>query len=70
VHIGITLREKDDGNFRVSMRARPPADASEICRVFGGGGHRGAAGCTLPPPLETAEQKITAAAERYLDRNL
>lgn len=70
VHIGITLREKDNGSFRVSMRACPPADASEICRVFGGGGHRGAAGCTLPPPLKTAEQKITAAAERYLDRNL
>lgn len=70
VQIGITLREKTDGGIRVSMRARPPADASEICREFGGGGHRGAAGCTLPPPIGTAEKDITAAAERYLNGRL
>lgn len=66
VQIGITLREKDDGNYKVSMRARPPADASKICGQFGGGGHRGAAGCTLSLPMEEAEKQLLAAAERYL----
>lgn len=67
VRIGITLREKDDGSFKVSLRARPPADASKICAEFGGGGHRGAAGCTLKLPSGEAAARITAAAERYLD---
>lgn len=70
VRIGITLREKDDGAFKVSMRARPPADASKICAGFGGGGHKGAAGCTLKFPPEEAEAKILAAAERYLSEGL
>lgn len=70
VRIGITLREKNDGAFKVSMRARPPADASKICAEFGGGGHKGAAGCTLKFPPEEAEAKILAAAERYLSEGL
>ncbi len=70
VRIGITLREKDDGAFKVSLRARPPADASKICAEFGGGGHKGAAGCTLKLPSDEAEAQILAAAERYLDKGV
>ncbi|WBY64403.1 MAG: Bifunctional oligoribonuclease and PAP phosphatase NrnA [Thermocaproicibacter melissae] len=70
VRIGITLREKDDGTYKVSLRARPPADASVICEQFGGGGHKGAAGCTIALPLDEAEQKIFDAAERYLSENV
>jgi phosphoesterase RecJ-like protein len=70
VRIGITLRERDDGAFRVSLRARAPADASKICALFGGGGHKGAAGCTLKLPLDEAKARITAASEQYLDGDL
>ena len=70
VRIGITLREKDDGAYKISLRARPPADASVICAQFGGGGHKGAAGCTLALPAEEAAGKILAAAERYLSEGL
>ena len=70
VRIGITLREKDDGAFKVSLRARPPADASRICAKFGGGGHKGAAGCTLHLPASAAAAQMMAAAEQYLDGEL
>ena len=70
VHIGITLREKDDGAYKISLRARPPADASVICAQFGGGGHKGAAGCTLTLPAEEAAGNILAAVERYLSEGL
>jgi phosphoesterase RecJ-like protein len=70
VRLGITLREKDDGAFKVSLRAHPPADASKICERFGGGGHRGAAGCTLRLPKEEAQAQILAAAERYLSEGV
>lgn len=69
VRVGVTLREKDDGFYKVSLRAVSPADAAKICEEFGGGGHRGAAGCTLPPPLEEAEKKILGAVERHLKEN-
>jgi phosphoesterase RecJ-like protein len=70
VRIGITLREKDDGTYKISLRAHPPADASDICAVFGGGGHKGAAGCTIAAPLKDAKAKIINAAKEYLDKNI
>ncbi len=36
-----------DGTYRVSMRSDGEIDVSAICAVFGGGGHRAAAGCTV-----------------------
>ena len=46
VVLGVTLKEKE-GKVKVSLRANPPADASVLCARFGGGGHQGAAGCSL-----------------------
>lgn len=70
VAVGITLREKDDGFYKVSLRAHPPANAAEICERFGGGGHKGAAGCTLRLPLEKAKRQIVDAVKEYLDTRL
>ena len=45
--VNITVREKEDGSCRVSVRSCPGVDSSRICAVFGGGGHTAAAGCTI-----------------------
>ena len=47
VLVGVTMRELKDGSFKASVRTHGDIDASEICRRLGGGGHMGAAGCTL-----------------------
>lgn len=47
---GVTLREKENGDFRVSVRTVPGVNAAKICETLGGGGHRGAAGCTVRRP--------------------
>lgn len=70
VLIGVTLREKEDGAWKVSLRARDPANASEICEKFGGGGHKGAAGCTLKYPLAEAKTKMLRAVREYLEDRL
>lgn len=44
VEIGITLREKENGNIKGSVRTSGRADASKICERLGGGGHFGASG--------------------------
>lgn len=67
VRVGVTLREKQDGGWKVSLRAREPANASEICARFGGGGHRGAAGCTLNLPLEQAQEQMLRAVREHLE---
>lgn len=70
VIIGITLMEKDDGAYKISLRAHPPADASAICAKFGGGGHKGAAGCTINAPFDKAKEMIINTAKEYLDKYL
>ena len=61
VKIAATLRETSDGAVKVSVRAVPAYDAAAVCAQFGGGGHRGAAGCTLKMPLKDAAEAIKAA---------
>ncbi len=58
VWVGVTLREKADGSFKVSLRTGNHANAAEICHILGGGGHPAAAGCTIPLPLHEAKEKI------------
>ena len=47
VLVGVTVIELRDGSFKASVRTHGVIDASEICGRLGGGGHVGAAGCTL-----------------------
>ena len=66
VVLGVTLKEKE-GKVKVSLRANPPADASVLCARFGGGGHQGAAGCSLEgATLEEAQAALEQACQAYL----
>ena len=47
VRIGVTLKERPDGGFKVSLRTHEDIDAAALCAVLGGGGHRCAAGCSF-----------------------
>ncbi len=62
VAVGITLKEKAQGMYRVSVRTVPGYNAADICARFDGGGHHAAAGCTLYGTLEKAVERIVAAA--------
>ena len=53
--VGILFREVPGKKVRISLRAREGADVNKIANVFGGGGHKLAAGCSLEPPLADVE---------------
>ena len=63
VKIAATLRETVDGKVKISVRALPGYDASQVCARFGGGGHKGAAGANTDLPLEAAADAVTEAME-------
>ena len=68
VLVGVTLKEKSDGKIKAGVRVNPPANAAEICGKFGGGGHVGAAGCTLAGMnMAQARQAMLDACEAYLN---
>jgi phosphoesterase RecJ-like protein len=62
----LLLKETDQGEMRISMRSRPGVDVSAIAMAFGGGGHRQAAGCTIPGPPDAAAAALVAAYDRVI----
>lgn len=67
VLIFVSLKEKEDGSIKASLRATPPANAAVIAQRFGGGGHVGAAGCPLDGmDMAEARLKMMEACEQYL----
>lgn len=68
VEIGLTVREKVDGKHKVSVRTSGDVNAGELCGIFGGGGHKRAAGCLLECDLETAKARLLTAIEPLLQQ--
>lgn len=66
VGVAILLREAASGEVRVSLRSRDGTDVAALAEIFGGGGHRAAAGCTLPGPLAAAVSSLLVAAEAIM----
>lgn len=66
VKMGITMREKEDGTFKISVRTNDGVNASEFCARFGGGGHAAASGCSIKGDLSTAKYMLIKAAEEVL----
>ena len=67
VWVGVTLRQKADGNYKVSIRTGAKADASAIAAKLGGGGHKGAAGCTVSGTQEEAIATILSAVQASIN---
>ncbi len=68
VWVGITLRQKADGSYKISVRTGTHADAAAICALLGGGGHNRAAGCAIEGTLDEAKAAILKAAEIAIPR--
>ena len=66
VKMGITMREKAGGVFKISVRTNDGIDAAEFCKQFGGGGHPAASGCSIEGDLGTVRKMLVDAAEEYL----
>lgn len=60
VQVSVLLKEGDQGTTRASLRAKPGFDVQAVAAMFGGGGHKAAAGCTIPLPLPEAKAKLLA----------
>ena len=58
VNIAATIREAENGKVKLSVRAVPGYDATVIAERFGGGGHKGAAGCTMEMTLAQAVSAV------------
>lgn len=62
--IAFVAKEMKNGGTKVSMRSKF-ADVAEICEVFGGGGHKFAAGFTIKAPVEEAARKVLEEISKH-----
>lgn len=66
IKMAILFKELRPDVTKISVRTRDEVDATAVCRPFGGGGHRRAAGAELPFPLADAEAKVLPLARRIV----
>jgi phosphoesterase RecJ-like protein len=58
VEIGLLFTELEERKTKVSLRSQDDFDVSKLAKIFGGGGHKNAAGCTLNYNLEKAKKVV------------
>ena len=68
VLVGVTMRERKDGSYKISMRSNRPINVSEICAAMGGGGHPQAAGCQVGGTLEEATETVIDNVKKYIEK--
>jgi phosphoesterase RecJ-like protein len=59
--VAAVVKQQRDGRFKVSMRSRGAHDVAAVAQIFGGGGHRLAAGYTSRHGLAGTIERMRAA---------
>ena len=68
VKISVLLKQREDENYyKVSMRSNGNINVSDICYVFGGGGHPKAAGALVQGTVEEVKDKIIKEIRKVLN---
>lgn len=68
VEVSIFIRQKEGtDSYKVSMRASNSINVSDICLMFGGGGHPRAAGALIQGTVEQVKEKIMKEVRKVLN---
>jgi phosphoesterase RecJ-like protein len=68
-NVFVVLTELQEGEVKISWRARPGLDVSKLAQSFGGGGHVSAAGATVKGTLEEVEAKVVSATKAMMSNS-
>lgn len=66
VEVSILIKEKEENLYRISMRSGNYVNVSDVCLMFGGGGHQRAAGATVQGTLEQVREKVLNEVRKVL----
>ncbi len=67
VEVSIFIRQKDNEEaYKVSMRSGSYVNVSDVCLMFGGGGHPRAAGALVQGNVEQVKEKLLKEVRKYL----
>jgi len=65
--VALLFREPEKDSIRVSLRSRGGVDVNRVAKVFGGGGHKAAAGCTVEAPIDEAKARVIGEVLRWTE---
>lgn len=68
VEVGVTIKQRDEDSYKISMRSANNVNVSDICASLGGGGHVKAAGCLLHGTLEEVKMQIVDAVAKGIEK--
>ncbi len=67
VEVAFVLKETVKNEAKFSFRSKT-ADVATLCGLFGGGGHKHAAGCILKEPLEDALNEVLPEVKKLVEK--
>ncbi|MCD5412332.1 MAG: bifunctional oligoribonuclease/PAP phosphatase NrnA [Thermodesulfovibrionales bacterium] len=56
--VSALFKEVEDNYYKVSLRSRDDINVAQIAELFGGGGHKNAAGYKIKADIESAEKRL------------
>jgi len=69
IDVAVIFIEQKGGRVKVSWRAQPGLDISQIALQFGGGGHAAASGAEIPGSLLEVQNQVLSATRLFLLNN-
>lgn len=66
VEVALMLRQKSNGEVKINFRSNSYVDVSEIAKIYSGGGHKRAAGCTVKGNLDDIRLNVLNAIRKVL----
>jgi phosphoesterase RecJ-like protein len=63
------MREVNANSYRVSLRSKGDINVARVAEVFGGGGHKNAAGCSVEGDWNTKEKEIAEELLNAVKKN-
>ena len=58
--INIVIKERGNGEYRLSLRSVGDYDVNRVTKIFGGGGHKNAGGCVLKGNFKKEFKKLVS----------
>jgi len=63
----VYMREVNPGAYRVSLRSKGDINVASVAEIFGGGGHKNAAGCRVEGDWDAKEREIIGELRKAID---
>src|SRR5215470_10573098 len=63
VEVVAFFKELGMGSYRISLRSKGKGNVAKVAELFGGGGHRNAAGCRVEGDFEEVKQRLVRALQ-------